>query len=59
MLRVMAKENGWSHDEMMRMSRRVFLRYYGYWYADRFNEAMEQEWEEAKNKAKNKLNQGR
>jgi len=59
MLRVMAKENGWSHDEMMRMSRRVFLRYYGYWYAEKFNESMQMEWEEAKNKAKDKLNVGR
>jgi hypothetical protein len=59
MLNVMAKECGWSHKDMMRMSRRVFLRYYGYWYAERFNETMQQEWEEAKNKASKKLNEGR
>jgi hypothetical protein len=59
MLDVMSKERGWSHDEMMRMSRRVFLRYYGYWYAERFNEAIQQEWEEAKGKANRELNERR
>jgi hypothetical protein len=59
MLHVMSTEHGWSHDEMMRMSRRTFLRYYGYWYAEQFNATIQQEWEEAKNEAKNKLNQGR
>ena len=59
MLKAMAKEHGWGHEEMLRMSRRVFLRYYGYWYAERFNDSMQQEWEEAKNKANNKLNERR
>ena len=59
MLAAMASEHGWGHEEMMRMPRRVFLRYYGYWYAERFNESMQQEWEEAKNNANRQLNERR
>ena len=59
MLHMMSMERGWSHDEMMRMPKRLFFRYYGYWYADKFNESMQMEWEEAKNKAQTKLNERR
>jgi hypothetical protein len=59
MLHAMSKERGWSHDEMMRMSKRVFFRYYGYWYAEEFNEVLQYEWDQAKNKAKNEINERR
>ena len=55
----MSMERGWSHEEMMRMSKRLFFRYFGYWYSEKFNETMQMEWEEAKNKATNKLNERR
>ena len=50
----MSEVRGWGHKEMMEMSKRVFFRYYGYWYADRLNEERMQEWNEHKNKLQEK-----
>ena len=56
MLHKMSEVRGWTHNEMMGMSKRVFFRYYGYWYADQFNETMFQEFEQNKAEANRKLN---
>lgn len=48
MLHKMSELRGWSHEEMMAMSKELFYRYFGYWYAERFNEMMEREWENRK-----------
>ena len=34
----MSEVRGWSHNEMMALPWRLFLRYYGYWYQDRLRE---------------------
>lgn len=59
MLHRMSEVRGWSHDEMMNMSKRIFFRYYGYWYADRLNEERQNEWEEHKHKLQQKSQQNR
>ena len=59
MLHRMSEVRGWSHAEMMSMSKRVFFRYYGYWYADRLNEERYREWEEHKQKLNQKSQQNR
>ena len=53
-LHKMSEVRGWSHNEMMDMSKRVFLRYYGYWYADRLNEERDRIWEEKKRELETK-----
>jgi exonuclease I len=59
MLHRMSEVRGWSHDEMMNMSKRVFFRYYGYWYADRLNEERHQQWQEHKQKLNQKSQENR
>ena len=39
---------------MMNMSKKIFYRYYGYWYADRLNEERDRIWEEKKRELENK-----
>jgi exonuclease I len=41
------------------MSKRVFFRYYGYWYADRLNEERHQQWQEHKQKLNQKSQENR
>ena len=41
------------------MSKRTFLRYYGYWYIEQLNEERRIEWEEHKNKLKENSRQNR
>ena len=55
----MSEVRGWSHNEMMTMSKRVFMRYYGYWYAERLNEQRADEWEEHKSKLNKKSQENR
>ena len=50
MLHKMSEIRGWSHEEMMRMPKSIFFRYYGYWFSERFKEAKEAEKEEMKRK---------
>lgn len=52
MLHVMSEVRGWSHDEMLKMNKRVFYRYYGYWYKDRINEKEYYEKMKAEHEAK-------
>lgn len=49
MLHKMSELRGWSHDEMMAMSKELFFRYYGYWYMEQFNEMLAREYDEKKN----------
>lgn len=49
MLHVMSEVRGWSHEDMMKMPKRIFYRYYGYWYKDRLAE--EEEFERRKQEA--------
>lgn len=55
----MSELRGWSHDEMMKMDKKVFMRYYGYWYADQINEYMYNEWMEHKRKIEQKSQENR
>ena len=43
MLQSMAEVNGWTIEYMLSMKKRIFHRFYGYWYQDRIleHEAME------------------
>lgn len=54
MLHVMSEVRGWSHEEMLKMDKRVFYRYYGYWYKDRIAEKEEYERMKAEHEAKEK-----
>ena len=38
MLHRLSTEKGWSHNMMMKMSKRLFYRYYGYYYQDTLRE---------------------
>lgn len=58
MLHKMSEARGWSHESMMKMNKRVFYRYYGYWYQDRLFEEMAQEQQELEMKRKQKTGQG-
>jgi hypothetical protein len=46
MLRVLAKEFGWSHQDMMMMKKRTLFRYYGYILIDNIKRAEKQEADE-------------
>jgi len=59
MFHKMSEIRGWSHDEMMGMSKRTFLRYYGYWYAEILNEERRMEWEEHKQELNKKSQENR
>lgn len=39
----MGKEMAWTHDYMMSMDKRLFLRYYGYWYQEQLYAEMQRE----------------
>lgn len=56
MLHKMSEVRGWSHSDMMHMSKKVFFRYYGYWYSERFAEAKHQEKQEYKRKMEEEKN---
>jgi len=45
MLQVCAREYGWSHEEMLKMPKRLLFRYYGYWNIETIlrNEEIEKE----------------
>lgn len=47
----MAEVMGWSHQEMMEMPKRVFYRYYGYWFAEQLMQQEANEESERKQKA--------
>jgi len=57
MLHMMSKVRGWSHDEMMAMDKRMFYRYYGYWYQDNLRREEYEKEEERKQKLKDKPKQ--
>lgn len=50
MLHKMSEVRGWSHNDMMDMSKTVFFRYYGYWYQERLAEEEMYKRDEAKRK---------
>ncbi|MBF4468788.1 MAG: hypothetical protein ISP01_05220 [Methanobrevibacter arboriphilus] len=54
MLHKMSEVRGWSHEEMLKMDKRTFYRYYGYWYAERLIDAWHIEEEKRKQKNSNK-----
>ena len=56
LLQVCAREYGWSHEDMMKMSKRVIFRYYGYWAIDNILRAEEQEKENAKAAREERMN---
>lgn len=45
----MAEVTGWTHEYMMKMDKRLFMRYYGYWYAEQLITQIRQEEAEKKN----------
>lgn len=53
----MSEVRGWSHDDMMKMSKSVFYRYYGYWYIDQL--IQEQRYEEEERKRKGQSNKSK
>lgn len=55
----MSEVRGWSHDEMMKMPKSLFYRYYGYWYQEQLIEREIQKREEAKQKRKQATSQPR
>lgn len=59
MLHKMSELRGWTHDEMLSMSKSVFLRYYGYWYMDQINQERQQKWDERKRELEAKSQQNR
>lgn len=59
MLHKMSEVRGWSHDEMMAMSKEVFFRYYGYWYAERYNDMLQQEYDEKRRELQTKSQENR
>jgi len=59
MLHKMSEVRGWSHNEMMDMSKSIFFRYYGYWYADQLNEERYREYQEHKQKLEQKSQKNR
>ena len=56
MLQVCAKEYGWRHEDMMKMSKRVLFRYYGYYLIDLIIRSEEQEKENAKAEREARMN---
>lgn len=52
MLHVLSNEKGWEHEAMMKMNKRVFYRYYGYWYRDRLKLEQDMKEDEIKNREK-------
>jgi len=59
MMHKMSEVRGWSHEDMMKMSKSLFYRYYGYWYIDRLVEENHYEEEERKRKAEANKNKSR
>lgn len=53
MLHKMSEVRGWTHNEMMSMNKRIFYRYYGYWYSDRLKEEAAQKEAESKQQNNN------
>ena len=56
MLQVCAKEYGWNHFDMLKMSKRVLFRYYGYYIISQIQRAEEQEKEVAKEARQKRFN---
>ena len=46
MLQTLAQVNGWTHDNMMSMSKRTLFRYYGVWLIRKIQEQEKREAEE-------------
>lgn len=46
----MSEVRGWAHEDMMKMSKTVFFRYYGYWYSEQLEEEARYKYEQKKNK---------
>jgi hypothetical protein len=59
MLHKMSEVRGWSHNDMMKMSKSLFYRYYGYWLQERLMEEEHQKREERKREAEQKRSQPR
>jgi len=59
MLHKMSEVRGWSHDEMMKMPKSLFYRYYGYWYQERLVEEEIQKREDEKRKREARKNEHR
>jgi hypothetical protein len=59
MLHKMSEVRGWSHDEMMKMPKSLFYRYYGYWYQERLVEEEIRKRDEQKQKRESRKNQPR
>jgi hypothetical protein len=56
MLQACAKEYGWTHKDMLSMSKRVLFRYYGYYLIDLIEKAEAQEKENAKYEREQRMN---
>lgn len=59
MLHKMSEVRGWSHEEMMKMPKSLFYRYYGYWYQERLVEEEIRKRDEQKQKRESRKNQPR
>lgn len=59
MLHKMSEVRGWSHNEMLQMSKSTFYRYYGYWYQDQLEEHYRMEHDKKKQERESKRNQPR
>lgn len=55
----MSEIRGWSHNDMMSMSKTVFYRYYGYWIQERLMEEEEQKRAERKQAQNSRKNEPR
>ena len=49
----MSEVRGWAHEDMMKMSKSIFFRYYGYWYAEQLEKEAQYEYEANKSKRNN------
>lgn len=56
MLQICAREYGWQHKDMLKMSKRVLFRYYGYYIIDQIIKSEEQEKENAKAAREQRMN---
>lgn len=43
MFHKMSELRGWTHETMIKMDKRLFLRYFGYWYQDQLYQEMQRE----------------
>ena len=56
LLQICAREYNWKHEDMLKMSKRILFRYYGYYLIDQIQRAEEQEKEEAKRVRDERMN---